>query len=580
MNAKKNTLAYEWSTINWKKVEISVFKLQKRIYQATERGDDKSVRRLQKLLLKSWNAKLLAVRKVTQDNKGKNTAGIDRMKSLTPAQRMKLVKEIRLHHKAKAVRRVYIPKQGSKEKRPLGIPTIKDRAMQMLVKLALEPEWEQRFEPNSYGFRPGRSAHDAVYAIFLSIKNKAKYVLDADIEKCFDKINHDKLIEKLNTFPIVQKLIMGWLKAGFIDREIFNETTAGTPQGGVISPLLANIALHGLENLITKTFHRKYSKREIVRYAPTVVRYADDFVILNNRLDVIESSRDLINDWLFEIGLKLKESKTSICHTLNSYDGKKPGFDFLGFNIRQYPVGKLHSGKIKGKLLGFKTLIKPSKSACEKHVLSIRHLIRKHRAASQDVLIAKLSPLIRGWAYYYRSVVASKTFSSMDKVVFMNLKSWAYRRHSNKGKRWIVRKYWQFEKVGKWSFETPNGKHKLFYHHDVKIYRHLKVRGNKSPYDGDWKYWSLRLQNYITTPLKYKIVLKRQAGKCCLCGLKFKGDEKIISLLITPASWGGSVFADNLELVHHSCHIRNTGKRVRNKNPLQLSLWSNSRGAV
>src|SRR4028118_323770 len=240
----------EWQSINWRKLERRVFKLQKRIFRASQRGDVKACRRLQKTLMKSWSAIRLAVRRVTQDNQGKKTAGIDGVKALTPQQRLSLIEQLKLGTKATPTRRVWIPKPGTEEKRPLGIPTIKDRALQALVLLALEPEWEARFEPNSYGFRPGRSCHDAIEAIHKSISKKAKFVLDADISKCFDCINHRQLLEKLNTFPTLRRQIRAWLKAGVMDGKQLFPTLEGTPQGGVISPLLANIALHGMERRI------------------------------------------------------------------------------------------------------------------------------------------------------------------------------------------------------------------------------------------------------------------------------------------------------------------------------------------
>ncbi|WP_353838701.1 reverse transcriptase N-terminal domain-containing protein [Moorena sp. SIO4E2] len=227
----------EWKKVNWRKLEKNVFKLQKRIYQASQRGDVRVVRKLQKTLIKSWSAKMIAVRRVTQENKGKKTAGVDGVKSLTPKQRLTLVSNLKVSKKAQPTRRVWIPKPGRKEKRPLGIPTMYDRALQALAKQALEPEWEAKFEPNSYGFRPGRSCHDAIEAIFNSIKQKPKWVLDADIAKCFDKINHDALLTKLNTYPSMRRLIKSWLKAGVMDSGTFSPTDEGTPQGGVISPL-------------------------------------------------------------------------------------------------------------------------------------------------------------------------------------------------------------------------------------------------------------------------------------------------------------------------------------------------------
>ena len=271
----------EWGQLNWRKLERCVSKLQKRIYKASLRGDVNAIRRLQKTLMKSWSAKCLAVRRVAQDNTGKNTAGVDGVKSLSPAARIELVDNLKLGSKVKPTRRVWIPKPGTDEKRPLGIPVMYDRALQALVKLALEPEWEARFEPNSYGFRPGRSCHDAIEAIFNAIKQKAKYVLDADIAKCFDRINHEGLLKKLDTFPTIHRQIKSWLKAGVMDGKQLFPTSEGTPQGGVISPLLANIALHGMEERIKRFAETWKGNKRANRNSLSLIRYADDFVILS-----------------------------------------------------------------------------------------------------------------------------------------------------------------------------------------------------------------------------------------------------------------------------------------------------------
>jgi len=280
MSKTEITSNVEWRQINWRQAEKAVFKLQKWIYRASNRGDVKTVRRLQKTLMKSWYARVLAVRRVTQDNQGKKTAGVDGVKSLTPKQRLNLVGNLKLGTKVSPTRRVWIPKPGTEEKRPLGIPTIKDRALQALVKLALEPEWEAKFEPNSYGFRPGRSCHDAIEAIFSSIRLKPKYVLDADIAKCFDRIDHEALLNKMNTFPTIRRQVRAWLKAGVMNNMQYFETSEGTPQGGVISPLLANIALHGMEERIKQYAETLKGKKRDNRTALSLIRYADDFVIL------------------------------------------------------------------------------------------------------------------------------------------------------------------------------------------------------------------------------------------------------------------------------------------------------------
>ena len=294
----------------------------------------KQYAKFQRFLMNSRSAKLLAVRKVTQDNRGKGTAGVDVVKALTPPQRLKLAHSVRIGHKASAVRRVWIPKPETDEQRPLGIPTIHDRARQTLVKLALEPEWEARFEATSYGFRPGQSCHDAIEAIFNAAAHLEKYVLDADIAKCFGRINHDALLDKLNTSPKLRRQIKAWLKVGVLDNGEL-PTERGTRQGGTISPLVANVALHGMEELLAQRFPTKLHKRF---YAPQVIRYADDLVVLHKDRAIIEQCQEVLAEWLQNMGLELKPSKTRIAHTRNTLVGE-PGFSFLGFNIRQYAVG-------------------------------------------------------------------------------------------------------------------------------------------------------------------------------------------------------------------------------------------------
>ncbi|NEO93343.1 MAG: group II intron reverse transcriptase/maturase [Moorea sp. SIO3G5] len=552
----------EWNKVNWRQLEITVFKLQKRIYQASQRGDVRVVRKLQKTLMKSWSAKMLAVRKVTQQNKGKKTAGIDGRKALNEEQRLILVANLKIYKRPQPTRRVWIDKPGRNEKRPLGIPTIYDRALQALTKLALEPEWEAVFEPNSYGFRPGRSCHDAIGAIFISINQKPKWVLDADIAKCFDKINHDALLTKLNTYPSMRRLIKGWLKAGVMDNGTFSSTNEGTPQGGIISPLLGNIALHGMEERIkeyAETIPDKGKSKRDKRQALGLVRYADDFVIMHKSKEVVEECQKIINKWLKDIGLELKPSKTRMVHTLN-------GFDFLGFNIRQYLVGKHHSKQ------GFKTLIKPSNKKVKEHYEQLSKTIDRHKAAPQKALINHLKPIIKGWCNYYKPVVSKETFSKLDYLLWNKLQRWGYRRHPKKSKTWINKKYWgtkvakpkkpwEAEKVDNWVFMTEENNY-LPKHAWTEIVRHTKVKETRSTFDGDLIYWGNRMANHPELNTTKGKLFKKQKGKCAHCNLSFRNEDLLETHHIVPRSLGGSDKLKNLELLHLHCHDTVHGTKV------------------
>lgn len=560
---------YKWQDTNWRKLERAVFKLQKRIFQASNRGDVKLVRRLQRLLMKSWSAKMLAVRRVTQDNQGKKTAGVDGVKSLTPSQRMDLVKRIEIGTKAKPTRRVWIPKPGTSEERPLGIPTLNDRALQALIKLVLEPEWEAKFEANSFGFRPGRSCHDAIEAIFLAISKKSKFVLDADISKCFDKINHQTLLTKLNTFPTLRRQIRAWLKAGVMDGKKLFPTTEGTPQGGVLSPLLANIALHGLEELIkgiALNIEMKHpggkpiSKSGRIK-SLSLIRYADDFVVLHQDLEVIQMCRQKIEEWLTDLSLELKPSKTRIGHTLNQVGDEKPGFNFLGFTIRQFSVEKHNSGVgTSGHKLGFKTIITPTKESQKRHYHQIAELINKLQGVNQATLIMKLNPLIRGWCNYYSSVTSKKIFSRLYSLVFHKLLKWGKRRHRQKGMKWVISKYFHTVKGDNWIFSTRNGDSDLILrkHNDTAIKRYVKVKGKASPFDGNWLYWSTRKGNHPEVSTRVATLLKKQKGKCTFCNNYFKDGDSLEVDHIVPKSKGGEDKSDNWQLLHRHCHDTKT----------------------
>ncbi|MEM6753816.1 MAG: group II intron reverse transcriptase/maturase [Cyanobacteria bacterium P01_C01_bin.38] len=561
---------YKWKDIPWQKAQRNIYKLQKRIYKASHRGDVKLVRRLQKLLIKSWYGRCLAVRRVSQDNQGKKTAGVDGVKSLTPKQRLDLVNKITLRTKVAPTRRVWIPKPGKNEKRPLGIPTMKDRGLQKLVQLALEPEWEAFFEPNSFGFRPGRSCHDAIAEIFCSIRNKPKYVFDADISKCFDCINHQKLLTKLNTFPTLRRLIRAWLKAGVMDGLELKPTSQGTPQGGCVSPLLANIALHGMENAIKEiadSFDMKrvdgtqLSKRD-KRKSVNFVRYADDFLIFHENIDILNKCIETITQWLDDIGLELKPSKTRITHTLNHFKKEKPGFDFLGFQVKQHKTGKYTCGRVrgkkgeKGKLLGFKTIITPSKEKQILHYKKIVEVINKSKGFSQTSLINKLNPIIRGWCNYYSMVVSQKVFERLTHIIIYKLLKWGIKRHRNKGMKWVKTKYFHNLDDKTWIFaaKTKNKWIKLIEHEDTAIIRHIKVKGNASPYDGNLTYWSTRLGEHPQMPKRTASLLKEQKGKCNLCGLYFRDEDVLEIDHIIPKSSGGKDEYKNYQLLHRHCH--------------------------
>lgn len=574
-NTHENVMVekYEWHQIDWKSVDRAVQRLQTRIYKASKNDDVKTVHRLQKLLLKSKAAKLLAVRKVTQDNRGKKTPGVDGVASLNLKERMELAKGLTLNGKSRPVRQVMIPKPGKKEERPLGIPTMEDRAKQALAKLALEPEWEAKFEPNSYGFRPGRSAKDAIAAIYSDINKMAYYVLDADIEKCFDRIDHDKLIGKINTFPQLKYQIRAWLKAGVIGKEGFLNTPSGTPQGGVISPLLANIALHGMGEFIAQRFPTRYSnltlaekygcKANTTLTAPILHRYADDFIILHKSRVMVEECKVAIAEWLQDIGLNLKDTKTRIAHTLGGEDCQT-GLNYLGFNIRQYKVNDDNSATNRaGEKLGFKTLIKPSKDAIKRHVKDMKDTIRHLRNAPQFKLIKVLNSKIRGWTNYYNSVVSSRTFGTIDNIMFHQLQRWGKFRSPMQGGKHVTALYWWKDKTGQWVFKTPDGKWELLTHKATKIQRVVRLKGKKSPYDGDWVYWGKRLASYRATRKNVSKLLKSQKGKCNECHHHFTMDDVIEVDHITPTHVGGKDVLSNKQLLHGHCHDTKTRRDTR-----------------
>ena len=559
MDTSKSTM-YDWHTLPWRKLERAVFKLQTRIYQASRQGDVEAVHKLQRLLIHSRSAAILAVRRVAQDNRGKRTAGIDGVASLTDRQKLSLVEAIHrlpLVFKAKPVRRVWIPKPGKDEKRPLGIPVMEDRARQALAKMALEPEWEAKFEPTSFGFRPGRSRHDAVETIFRQMLRVSKCVLDADIAKCFDRINHEALLNKLGTFPSMRRAIKAWLKAGIMDGGNLFPVDEGTPQGGVISPLLANIALHGLGTAVGNAFQkRKFpngAHHKAIPWKPAVIRYADDFVILHRDLDALKQAQQIAAEWLKGMGLEMKPSKTRITHTLNEIDGPV-GFDFLGFNFRQYPRGKNRCLWNHGERVGFTTNVRPSSTSQKRFLEKIRDVLHSKRTATQTGLIQVLNPIIRGWGNGFSSVVSRDIFEKMDSLIFEKLWAWARSRHPNKNHHWIAHKYWLMGGKQKWRF----GNRTIWLRRlkDIPIRRHIVVQSHRSPYDGDAIYWSTRAGKHPDLPWSLARLLKAQGGCCQVCGLYFKPDDQLIAVRLYVGQSGSTV------LVHEHCRESLDGRRV------------------
>ena len=556
----------DWESIDWRKVQLRIWRIQTKIYDCSKKGNEFDVVKFQKLLLSLFEAKLLAVRKVTQDNRGKRTAGIDGVSLLSPIKRFRLAHTLKIDGRCDPIKRRLTPKPGKPgELRPLGIPTIRDRAKQALALLALEPEWEAKFEKNSYGFRPGRRSHDAIEAIHSSINKSPKYVLDGDIRKCFDRINHDALLRKLDTFPMMHRQVEAWLKAKVVlqDETIFPEK--GTPQGGVLSPLLANIALNGIEDLLSDWIaeipafspggHRisKPNRRKRLLF----VRYADDFVVLHPDRIIVESAKILIEEFLETMGLEIHPDKTRITHTYVSLNNQSPGFKFLGFWIRNYPVGKTQRGKRNAE---YKTFIRP-------HPQNISEILRKTKLVlkqNRDVetVVSRLNPIIRGWANYFSTVASKRTFSAIDKKLMIQLMRWGKRKHPTRSKKWIRDRY--LIKDSKDSKSRLRfgyfGKKQEFiginYFAETPIVRHAKVIGDKSIYDNDLVYWSERGRALGNRAFSKSIrrILRNQNNQCEICGLKFLPSDVIEIDHIMPKKSGGSDHYDNLQAVHGHCH--------------------------
>ena len=553
-----------WKDIQWNIVEEKVFRLQLRIYKAATQQEYEKMFKLQRLLVKSQMAKFLAVRRVTQDNSGKNTPGVDQIVIKTPKEKFQLARRISINGKSSPIFRTYIPKSDGSQ-RPLGIPTIEDRAKQMLAYLALSPQWEAKFEAGSYGFRPGRSVLDAIELVFLGISKKPKWVLDADIIKCFDRIDHKYLLNKCQTYPEMQSQLHAWLKAGILESESYAFPEMGTPQGGVISPLLSNIALHGIREALDSHINRKGGNRRANRQTTSFIRYADDFIVMHPELETLKELQNVIQEFLKPIGLELHPQKTQIKHTYLKTEYGPPGFSFLGFDViqRKKWVRMRTVTTKRNTSQTFITLITPSKEGIKQHKKKLRDIIRSYRGASQERLIQKLNPIIRGYSLSKRTQISSRIFQELDKYMFEHLWKWAKRRHPKMSKIKLKEKYWHTVGKRKWVFgikeKAGNSLSiQLQYHSKIPIQRHAMVKGKASPYDGDVIYWSRRTgKNPLIPPIKARLI-KEQKGRCGICGKYFLPKDIIERDHIIPKALGGENRLHNVQAVHNYCHRQKT----------------------
>ena len=558
----------DWHAIDWRAAEEDVRRLRQRIFTASQAGDLKRVRNLQKLMLRSRANTLVSVRRVTEVNAGRKTAGVDGMVVLLSSVKSELADWVQRRSapwQARPVKRVYIPKAGGKQ-RPLGIPVVVDRVLQARVVNALEPEWEARFEPRSYGFRPGRGCHDAIDAIFHVARGanpKRRWVLDADLAAAFDRIDHDHLLSLLGTFP-ARGLIADWLKAGVVEKGRLSPTEEGTPQGGVVSPLLLNVALHGMEHAAGVRYQRPGAHAgATVPGCPVVIRYADDLVALCHTRDEAEQVKARLAGWLAPRGLVFNEDKTRIV----SLD---EGFDFLGFTVRR------QSGKL---------LIKPSMAALSRIRERLRTELCALHGANAAMVLVRLNPIIRGWAAYYRTVVSSEAFKALDTYLWRLTYKWAKHGHANKPRHWIVNRYFgafNRSRRDRWVFGDRDSGAYLVKFAWTGIVRHRMVKGASSPDDPALaQYWADRRRRGVPPPMGQLSLrlLKMQAGRCPCCGeLLLHADHPPQS----PAEWeqwvrvtgkalrkqslafrkrDGSGETSSLRLIHARCRGDPSGQR-------------------
>jgi len=528
----------DWHGIDWARTIRNVRNLQVRIAQAAKAEDWRKVKALQRFLARSFSGKALAVRRVTE-NRGKKTPGVDNVVWSTPESKARGITQLRRRgYQPMPLRRVYIPKSNGKV-RPLGIPTLRDRAMQALYLLTLEPVSETLADANSYGFRPCRCTADAMKQCrtVLSQRTSAQWILEADIQGCFDHISHQWLLDHI---PMDREVLRKWLKAGYVELHALHATEEGTPQGGVISPTLANMTLDGLERLLAKHFGRRNSNKV------NLIRYADDFIITGRSKELLETRvRPLVEGFLAERGLLLSPEKTKTTHV-------SEGFDFLGQHVR----------KFKDKLI-----IKPSKKNVKAFLGKVRGIIRGNKAATTVNLIGLLNPVIKGWADYHKTVNAKTTYSSVDHHTWRALWRWAKRRHPGKRRSWVKQKYFAHERARNWVFrdtvDAPDGKIvvRLYNAADTRIVLHKKVEGALNPFLPEWEpaleeLVRLRMVQNATQRKRLAWLWLSQDGKCPVCDQLIDFNEVFDAHHIHPKHLGGTDKLSNLVLLHQNCHLQ------------------------
>jgi RNA-directed DNA polymerase len=539
--AASHEIVAGWHDIDWKAVHHNVRRLQARIVKATKDGKWGKVKALQRLLTHSFSGKALAVRRVTE-NDGGATAGVDQVIWDTPEKKATAIATLRQRgYHPQPLRRVYIPKRNGK-KRPLGMPCMRCRAMQALYLLALDPVAEVTADRQSYGFRRERSTADAMEKCFLLLSRKTspQWVLEGDIKGCFDALSHEWLETHI---PMEKAMLKKWLKAGFMEKHVLYPTEAGTPQGGICSPVLANMALDGLEARLREKFPQRADgsyKGKI-----SLIRYADDFIVTGNTKELLEREvKPLVEQFMRERGLELSQEKTVITHV-------EDGFDFLGQNVRKY----------KGKLL-----IKPSKGSVQELLEKVRKIVKENKQTPAGKLIVQLNPIIRGWALYHRHVASKSTFNKVDHAIFEMLWQWAKRRHPNKGLRWIKDKYFPAIGKRKWVFsgevDGKQGETLLVHLYEIAsthIRRHRLIQGAANPYDPAYEaYFDERMGlKWLQSWLKRRKLMalwRGQEGKCPICDQKITKEAGWHIHHILYRVYGGTDDLSNLLLLHPNCH--------------------------